>query len=98
MIINPTLISIILLVINLFSFALVGIDKRKSISGSERIPEAWLFFIAVFFASAGVFFGMLIFRHKIRKAYFPIGIGFLLLQQFVFILLLLEAVSKLHFG
>ena len=96
MITNLTLIGTILLLINLFSFVLVGIDKRKSIRGTERIPEAWLFFIAVFFASAGVFFGMLIFRHKIRKAYFPIGIGFLLLEQSILILMMLSKIPPLN--
>jgi uncharacterized membrane protein YsdA (DUF1294 family) len=96
MITNLTLIGAILLLINLFSFVLVGIDKRKSIRGTGRIPEAWLFFIAVFFASAGVFFGMLIFRHKIRKAYFPIGIGFLLLEQSILILMMLSKIPPLN--
>ncbi len=96
MITNSTLIGTTLLLINLFSFILVGIDKRKSISGGERIPEAWLFFIAVFFASAGVFFGMLIFRHKIRKTYLPIGISFLLLQQTALIFMLLNRISLLN--
>ena len=77
-----------LVFVNLFSFVLVGVDKRKSLKGAERIPEAWLFFVAVFFASAGVFLGMLAFRHKIRKAYFPIGIGLLLLEQAALIFLL----------
>jgi len=84
---NLTIIGAILLLINLFSFVLVGTDKRKSLNGAERIPEARFFFISVLFASAGVFFGMLVFRHKIRKAYFPIGIGLLLLEQAALIFL-----------
>jgi len=80
-------IGAILLLINLFSFILVGVDKRKSLKGTERVPEAWLFFIAVFFASVGVFLGMFVFRHKTRKAYFPIGIGLMLVQQAALIFL-----------
>lgn len=75
------LLGLVLLVLNLISFVLVGVDKRKSQKGAERVPEAWLFFVAVFFASLGVFLGMLAFRHKIRKAYFPVGIGLMLLEQ-----------------
>lgn len=78
---NLVPLGLVLLAVNLISFVLVGADKRKSIKGTERVPEVWLFFIAVFFASLGVFFGMLVFKHKIRKTYFPIGIGLILLEQ-----------------
>jgi uncharacterized membrane protein YsdA (DUF1294 family) len=90
------ILGAILVFVNLFSFVLVGVDKRKSLNGAERIPEAWLFFIAVFFASAGVFLGMLAFRHKIRKAYFPIGIGLMLLEQAALVFMLLNKISLLN--
>lgn len=87
---NLAPLGLVLLAVNLISFVLVGADKRKSLKGVERIPEVWLFFVAVFFASAGVFLGMLAFRHKIRKAYFPIGIGLMLLEQTALIFLWLS--------
>jgi uncharacterized membrane protein YsdA (DUF1294 family) len=37
----------------------------------------------------GVLLGMLVFRHKTSKLYFPLGIGFLLLEQLALIYLLL---------
>jgi uncharacterized membrane protein YsdA (DUF1294 family) len=59
------------------------IDKRRSMqsSSNNRISEGVLFFIAVLFGSAGVLVGMVLFRHKIRKWYFYIGIPALVLQH-----------------
>ncbi|MBL8030790.1 MAG: DUF1294 domain-containing protein [Candidatus Doudnabacteria bacterium] len=76
----PVLAGVIVL-LNVISFALVGRDKAKSVARSERVPEVYFFFLAVFFASAGVFLGLFAFRHKTNKIYFPLGIGLLLLQQ-----------------
>lgn len=86
------LVAIILgfAIVNLVAFVLVGVDKRKSISDSSRVPEVYLFFIATLFGSVGVFLGMFVFHHKTRKIYFPIGIGVLLTQQ----VLLIYFISK----
>ena len=73
-------------VMNLIAFILVGMDKKRSVANEERIREVYLFFIAIFFASLGVFLGMLFFRHKTRKIYFPLGIGLLILEQAVILI------------
>jgi uncharacterized membrane protein YsdA (DUF1294 family) len=71
-----------LIVANIIGFFLVGSDKRRSMrQGSERVPEVWLFFVAIFFASLGVFTGLFFFHHKTRKLYFPLGIGLLFIEQ-----------------
>jgi len=75
-------------VMNLIAFILVGMDKKRSVANEERIREVYLFFIAIFFASLGVFLGMLFFRHKTRKIYFPLGIGLLILEQAVILIYL----------
>jgi uncharacterized membrane protein YsdA (DUF1294 family) len=72
--------------INIGAFFAMGLDKRKSIVGSERLPEVYFFFWAAFFGSLGIFLGMFAFRHKTRKMYFPVGIGLILLEQ-IFLLL-----------
>ena len=77
-----------LLVINLAAFIWVGLDKKRSVRNTERVPEVYLFFIAIFFASLGVFLGMLFFRHKTRKIYFPLGIGLLCVEQILLLVLL----------
>jgi uncharacterized membrane protein YsdA (DUF1294 family) len=72
----------ILAAINLFSFVVMGNDKRKSMrSGADRTPEGLLFFMAAAFGAIGVYAGMFAFRHKNRKWYFQLGIPFLILQN-----------------
>ena len=62
-----------LLLINLIAFALYGIDKAKARMHAWRIPERLL-------APVGSGLGMLVFHHKVRKAYFYLAIfaGFIL--------------------
>ena len=90
MINNPTFLLGALLLVNVVAFVLVGMDKKRSVNNSERLPEVYLFFIAIFFASLGVFLGMFFFHHKTRKIYFPLGIGLLILQQAAFLILLAQ--------
>ena len=91
MIAEKTLILyVVLAILNLMAFIFVGIDKKRSAMSTERVPEVYLFFVSIFFASLGVFSGMLFFRHKTRKLYFPVGIGLLVVQQTTLLFLLLS--------
>ena len=74
--------------INLIAFILVGVDKKRSVEHNERIREVYLFFIAIFFASLGVFLGMLFFRNKTRKFYFLAGMIILMTEQGLLLALL----------
>jgi uncharacterized membrane protein YsdA (DUF1294 family) len=85
---NLFIFYLVLAAINLVAFILVGIDKKRSVENSERIREVYLFFIAIFFASLGVFLGMLFFRNKTRKIYFLLGIGLLIIEQALLLTLL----------
>ena len=89
---TPLLTNFLLLVlaiINIAAFIIVGLDKRKSVKGDDdRYPEVSFFLMATIFGSLGIFLGLFVFRHKIRKAYFPLGIGFILIQQLVLLILL----------
>jgi uncharacterized membrane protein YsdA (DUF1294 family) len=55
--------------INVASFLIYGLDKLKAKKHSRRIPEKDLLLIA-FFAPAGAWAGMQLFRHKTRKPRF----------------------------
>ncbi|PLX27989.1 DUF1294 domain-containing protein [Candidatus Parcubacteria bacterium] len=80
--IQPLIIIIFFLGINLISFLIMMIDKIKASSqDSERISEGMMFFLATIFGSLGVYAGMFAFRHKTRKWYFLIGIPMLILQN-----------------
>ena len=70
---------IFLILINLISLIIFGIDKIKSIKGKWRISESRLMLVA-FFAPFGAYVGMLLFRHKIRKVKFILVPIFLFIQ------------------
>ncbi|HEX9261602.1 MAG TPA: DUF1294 domain-containing protein [Candidatus Bathyarchaeia archaeon] len=60
---------ILLVIVNVASLALFGLDKFKSLSGGWRIPESRLLLVA-FCGPFGGYSGMLLFRHKTRKPKF----------------------------
>ena len=63
---------IYLIIINIISFLLYGIDKYKSIKGKWRIPEKVLLSNAFIGGGIGSIIGMYIFRHKTKKKKFII--------------------------
>lgn len=83
------LILLVLAIINIIAFIIVGLDKRSSIKGdSNRYPEVSFFLMATIFGSLGIFLGLFVFRHKTQKIYFPLGIGFILVQQLALLILI----------
>ncbi len=64
----------LLLVWNLITFVMMGVDKYKAKKGSYRISEKTLLLSALCFGSAGALLGMNCFRHKTRHWYFRIGL------------------------
>jgi uncharacterized membrane protein YsdA (DUF1294 family) len=68
-----------LICMNLFSFILFGIDKKKAKKKEWRIPEASLIGVSVFGGSLGALMGMVIFKHKLSKKIFYIGIPLIIL-------------------
>jgi len=55
-------------------FFITGLDKRWAKTHHRRIPEKTLFMFALAGGAIGVYLGMKVFRHKIRKIAFFIGI------------------------
>ncbi|PQV42296.1 DUF1294 domain-containing protein [Methanohalophilus euhalobius] len=71
---------------SLFSFGIMGIDKRKAVKGSYRISEKFLFTCAFAGGSAGILAGMYIFRHKIRRWKFKLGVpAILILELYLYV-------------
>lgn len=70
-----------LIIINLYGAFLMHSDKKKSIKGTWRIPEATLFFIALILGSFGILSGMYIFRHKTKHKKFVFLVPLILLAQ-----------------
>ena len=75
-------INFYLLIINITSFLLMGIDKFQAIRKKYRISETALLFISLIGGSIGTILGMIIFKHKIKKIKFII-----LLPLFLIILI-----------
>ena len=87
---NPiTFLIIYFVIINIVGFAIMGIDKRKAIKRTFRIPEATLFIIALIGGSIGSILGMQVFRHKTRHWYFVFGMPVILVIQIALLVLLL---------
>ena len=87
------IILLYLEIVNAAAFVLFGVDKLRAKRGLWRIPEAVLMLSAVLGGGIGALGGMLLFRHKIRKKKFTVGIPAILLMQIVFFLLIIWAVA-----
>ena len=78
------LLQLFLVTANSVAIAAFGIDKLKSKRGGSRIPERELLLLA-FFGPFGAYAGMLLFKHKIRKAKFLLVPVFLLFHAVLLI-------------
>ena len=79
-----------LIVINIVTFLVYGIDKWKAKQGSWRISEATLLILAVIGGSIGALLGMKIWHHKTMHKKFKYGLPLILLVQIALIYLLLD--------
>ena len=82
------LIAAALAALNLFSFGLMGYDKRCAQAGKRRIPEKSLFLAAACFGALGGVLGMQIFRHKTKHWYFRVFFPLMLAVQAIALILL----------
>ena len=78
-------VIIYLIAINLITFLVMWLDKRKAKKGRWRIPENTLLLFVLLGGGIGGIVGMYVFHHKTQKAKFCIGIPFILLMQFLFV-------------
>ena len=72
---------IYLIVINVLTFLIYGIDKWKAKKGKWRIPEDTLIWLAIAGGSVGALLGMYLFRHKTQHRRFTLGVPAILLVQ-----------------
>ena len=91
---NTILIVVaVLIVMNLVSFALMGIDKRRAQRGAWRISEKALFLTAACFGGLGGVMGMRLFHHKTKHWYFRVFFPAMLAAQIVIL-----AIGAYHFS
>ncbi|MGN6712986.1 DUF1294 domain-containing protein [Anaerocolumna jejuensis] len=73
------LLLIYFILVNTFSFLLMGIDKYKARKNKWRIKESTLFLSSVIGGSLGSLLGMFFFRHKTKHRKFVLGMPCILL-------------------
>jgi uncharacterized membrane protein YsdA (DUF1294 family) len=78
----------ILIVINVLTFVVYGIDKWKAKQGSGRISEATLLMLAVIGGSIGALLGMKVWHHKTMHKKFKYGLPLIVLAQVALIYLI----------
>ena len=65
-------LCVYLLLLNVLTFTLFGIDKKKAISHAWRIPEKTLLLFSFIGGFVGAWLAMFFFRHKIKdKGFLP---------------------------
>ena len=79
-----------LIVLNIVTFLVYGIDKWKAKQGSWRISEATLLILAVIGGSIGALIGMKVWHHKTMHKKFKYGLPLILLAQIALIYLILD--------
>ena len=79
-----------LIVLNIVTFLVYGIDKWKAKQGSWRISEATLLILAVIGGSIGALLGMKVWHHKTMHKKFKYGLPLILLVQIALIYLILD--------
>ena len=73
-----------LVLANLITFTMYGIDKRRAIKNKWRIPEKTLLLAALFGGAMGALWGMILFHHKTKKAKFFLIVPVLFFLQLAF--------------
>lgn len=72
-----------LIIINVITFVIFGVDKYKAIRQEWRIRESTLLGLALIGGSIGGWIAMYIFHHKTKKVKFFVGIPVILAIQIV---------------
>ena len=75
------LIAYYIIIINILSFIIFGIDKMRARKGAWRISEATLLLFVVVGGSLGGWLGMNAWRHKTKHVQFKYGIPFIFAIQ-----------------
>ncbi|MCF7930207.1 MAG: DUF1294 domain-containing protein [Acholeplasmataceae bacterium] len=70
-----------LIIINIISFFLYGLDKKKAEKGKWRIKETTLLLFSLIGGGVGSILGMRFFRHKTQKNKFKFGVPILTIMS-----------------
>lgn len=76
------------IVMNLYAFALMGMDKRYAKRRKRRVPEKRFFIIGAIGGAIGVWYGMMMWRHKTQHHAFTTGIPYLVAVNIIAIIVI----------
>lgn len=79
-------VIIYLIAINLITFLVMWLDKRKAKKGRWRIPENTLLLFVLLGGGVGGIVGMYVFHHKTQKAKFVIGFPVILICEILIVI------------
>lgn len=80
----------VLLIINIYAFFMMGMDKKRAKLNKWRTPELKMIFTAILGGSIGIYLGMQIFHHKTKKRKFTIGIPAIFVIELLLILVIIK--------
>lgn len=83
-----------IVIINILTFIVYGIDKLKAKKGKWRIPESTLLLLAIIGGSIGAWFGMKVWHHKTMHKKFKYGIPLIIILQLGVLLYLSKATQQ----
>lgn len=87
--INLQLINTYLIVLNILTFIMFGLDKKRSISNKYRLSVTFLLSLALAGGSIGAYLAMYSFRHKTKKLSFKYGVLSIMVCQVILYLYLI---------
>ena len=74
---------IYIILINIISFFVMYIDKKKAEQNKYRISEKTLFILALILGGIGIYSGMYKFKHKTKHLKFTIFIPIIIVLNFI---------------
>ena len=83
-----------LLLVNIITFVVYGLDKRKARRKEWRISENALLSLAIIGGSPAALLAMSVFKHKTKKNKFRLGIPIILILQIAAIIYFLNLITK----
>lgn len=87
---NPQAVLLYLMIVNVVSFIIFGLDKFRAKKNLNRVPEIWLFALTLLFGSVGTWSGMYFFHHKTKHLKFVIAVPLIFVAQVTLALSLLN--------
>ena len=85
-----SLLEYYLLIINIIALVMFAIDKLAAIWGRSRIREVTLLGLTALGGSLGGLIAMYVFRHKIRKKRFSIGVPLIMVLQIIVVRMIIS--------